>query len=410
MDNPFTLNTLCTTPYENPDTPAWADILAAPQNFVACRGKTTALCYYSGPDNSAAPKEEVPPTPCYLRESQDIADCTCFETPSYAYYFVDINAILNQDVYQATVKKCGVAGENCLPFGKLEAPVCGSIQRDELIPGADLISTFSLHLERQIPIARTKNNCTSPPDALYAGCMTAPCRRMSDYNPDDDYPLVHCACPTYEGPFQLGRQVSKRYPCDLTKTGNAWSAAYNTIGTGTIPTPPGCIPDQAVENGGCQLLPGPNFSVGDVKVPTNVNCKKVCQEYTNMREDGIQVGYTCDATLCTDPTNLPLVAEACGGLDVRKSSEIFKLEFEAGYSCAASQICGCKPNRMTNEKIKRLNQIQKKGKVKTQCDINNTLCGQSKGSKGGKGGKGGMMGGMMGMKRKVRIGGSSAGW
>ena len=49
----FNLNTLCTTPYQNPDTPAWADIIKAPENFVACSDATIALCYYSGPETPA---------------------------------------------------------------------------------------------------------------------------------------------------------------------------------------------------------------------------------------------------------------------------------------------------------------------------------------------------------------------
>ena len=33
-NKPFDLNTLCTTPYDEPDTPAWADIILESGNFV----------------------------------------------------------------------------------------------------------------------------------------------------------------------------------------------------------------------------------------------------------------------------------------------------------------------------------------------------------------------------------------
>jgi len=109
---------------------------------------------------------------------------------------------------------------------------------------------------------------------------------------------------------------------------------------------------------------------------------------------GIEVGYTCDATLCTDPTDLALVKDACAGLE--PPPEILKLEFQVGYGCAASQLCGCEPNKKTNEKIYDLNKAQKAKGIKTQCEINNTLCGKKK--KGGMGTMGSMgMGGGMGM-------------
>ena len=90
----FRLNTLPTTPYG----PAWADILVRPENFLACKGASIALCYYSGPG---------PVTPCTVEEGKGLANCTCYEIPSGLPYFVDINAILNLDVYLDTVKTCG---------------------------------------------------------------------------------------------------------------------------------------------------------------------------------------------------------------------------------------------------------------------------------------------------------------
>lgn len=203
---PFRLNTLPTTQYG----PPWADIIVQKSNFVQCKGASIALCYYSGPG---------PTTPCTI-DGLGIANCTCYEIPAGQPYYVDINAILNLDVYLATVKKCGQNGENCLPTGTSPAPVCDSINNNTFIPGADLISTFSLYLEKEIPIDPT--NCTTP--AAYAGCMTAPCKRTGKVDPKTGLPLVQCGCPTYTGPYQVGTQISQDR-CVLQ--GNyIWSAAY----------------------------------------------------------------------------------------------------------------------------------------------------------------------------------------
>jgi hypothetical protein len=381
----FNLNTLCTTPYDEPYRPAWADIIEVPENFVACKGATIALCYYSGPVTPADPRKDppvVPPppsTPCFLRDGENIADCTCIEIPAGSNYYVDINAILNLDVYLDTVKKCGLDGKDCLPFGSKEAPVCEAIRKGKLIPGADLISTFSFALERKIPIAIKNNSCAEKdpiPPYLYAGCMTAPCKRIpGEYFPNAPWPLVQCACPTYSGPFQVGREITDVDPCDLPdKDNTVWSAAYSEIDS-SIPQTPTCFPDRPVDDGGCPLLPE-DFEEGDVPVPDDVSCQKVCSEYKQSNQNGIQVGFTCDTTLCTDPTNRDLVLSACSGLDKHSTSEILKLEFKAGFSCAASQICGCEPNKKTNEEIWRLNKFQEEvDGVETQCLINGTLCG-----------------------------------
>ena len=110
-------------------------------------------------------------------------------------------------------------------------------------------------------------------------------------------------------------------------------------------------------------------------VPGNVSCKEVCSEYKRSNQHGIEIGFTCDATLCTAPSQIALVKEACTGLAKSSLSEIMKLEIEVGLSCAASQICGCEPNRKTNEEIWRLNEAQHKLDIDTQCKLNGTLCG-----------------------------------
>src|SRR6185436_10644189 len=116
-------------------------------NMLECKGNTApiALCYYSG---------SGPTAPCIM-DGRGIANCTCYEIPAGQTYYVDINAILNLDVYQKTVATCGKAGERCLPTGTQQAPVCEAINHHTLIPGADLISTFSLYLEKTMPIGST---------------------------------------------------------------------------------------------------------------------------------------------------------------------------------------------------------------------------------------------------------------
>lgn len=211
-NKPFKLNTLPTTPYG----PPWADIVTKPANMLECKVRTApiALCYYSGPG---------PTAPC-TADGLGIANCTCYEIPAGQPYFVDINAILNLEVYLKTVAVCGTDGSKCHPIGSRPAPVCHAINNNTLIPGADLISTFSLYLEQkkteypQFAIQPTK--CAS---SAYAGCMTAPCKRTGKTDPTTGLPLVQCGCPTFTGPYQVG-QISTD---QCTLGGNyVWSAAY----------------------------------------------------------------------------------------------------------------------------------------------------------------------------------------
>jgi hypothetical protein len=370
----FRLNTLPTTVVDGTPTPAWADILLAPQNFVACKGAKIALCYYSGPG---------PVTSCDL-SNPGIANCTCYAIPEGHPYFVDINAILNLDVYLDTVKKCGSDGSDCQPWGPHEAPVCRAIGKKTLIPGADLISTFSLALDGDYPIDPANGlQCPGPnePNIPYAGCMTAPCKSTVDpvtglppRDPVTGHELVQCACPTYTGPYQVG------YPngnaCGLGGD-NVWSAAYTV--PPEPPTPPippipphNCWPD-APGDTGCPLLPDGFIP----PPPPNASCREVCSEYKQSNQKGIQVGFTCDATLCTAASDPALVAAACTGLAKHSVSEILKLETEVGYSCAARQICSCEPNKKTNDQIFRLNEAQRQltPPIQPQCDYNGTLCG-----------------------------------
>jgi hypothetical protein len=90
QNKPFRLNTYMTPPYG----PAWADILLKPENFLQCKGAPVALCHYSRPGLG---------TPCEFAPGKALANCTCYEVPSGSPYFVDINAVLNLDVYRKTV-------------------------------------------------------------------------------------------------------------------------------------------------------------------------------------------------------------------------------------------------------------------------------------------------------------------
>jgi hypothetical protein len=213
-NKPFKINTLPTTAYG----PPWADILTKQENFLECKGAAIALCYYSGPG---------PTTPCNP-DGLGIANCTCYEIPAGNPYLVDINAILNRDVYLRTVAACGKDGNLCRPTGSLAAPVCDAINNNILIPGADLISTFSLYLEKQSLTEKENEFFIAPttcPAAAYAGCMTAPCKRTGKIDPKTHLPLVQCGCPTYTGPYQVGTHIDQDQ-CVLGGT-NVWSAAYN---------------------------------------------------------------------------------------------------------------------------------------------------------------------------------------
>lgn len=206
----FRLNTLPTTIYG----PPWADVIVQGSNMIECQGAPIALCYYSGPG---------PTTPCTL-DGLGIANCTCYEIPRGQPYLVDINAILNLDIYLKTVAKCGKQGDGCK---RNEAPVCEAINNNTLIPGADLISTFSLYLDKKDPdqFGIKPTNCGDKRDISYAGCMTAPCKRTGKKDRKTGLDLVQCGCPTYTGPYQVGTRIDKD---QCTLEGNyIWSAAYN---------------------------------------------------------------------------------------------------------------------------------------------------------------------------------------
>jgi hypothetical protein len=149
-----------------------------------------------------------------------------------------------------------------------------------------------------------------------------------------------------------------------------------------------CIPDKPGEDG-CPLLPPVDPNAQHKKpwlppIPDNVNCSKVCNEYKrSINDEGVQVGYTCDATVCTTPGNGSLadpflIKNACEGLGSGPKgslSEIVKLETAVSCSCCASQICECEPNELTNYAIDEFNEAQDALGIETQCEYNGSLCG-----------------------------------
>jgi hypothetical protein len=350
--------------------PAYADILLQPSNFVPCRGGPFALCYYSGP---SAGSEDLS---CKLTPDGNYANCNCFDIP-YGVYYVDINAILNESVYQKTIAQCGADGGACSTPNS--ALVCQSVNQGTLMPDAKLFSTFSFDCVASNGIGQT--GCGAAP---YAGCMTAPCSKPNSSG------ITQCSCPVFDGPYQVGQNNQS---CTLGDD-LVWSAAYAPPPTpavvstpavmsaqprtllpqpGTAPSPGACVPD-APGGYGCGL-----YVPGTTSLPPNsgVDCQKVCDEYSSCKEKGgIQAGLTCDSTLCTDQCNdLNLVGKACAGLAKCDVSEIIKAETAANCSCCASQLCGCQANSQTDVAIASLVQQQRDVGITPQCDINGTLCG-----------------------------------
>ena len=343
--------------------PSYADILVTPENFVPCRGGPFALCYYSGPDSADDGQE---PLPCELSADGRVASCKCLDIP-YGVYFVDINAILDYSIYQKTVRVCEADGSACAGVAN-KAPVCGFVNENRFFTGADRISTFSFACAAERMIGQT--SCTTP--APYAGCMTAPCIETGEAG------IVECQCPIYTGPFQVGQGTPEEpASCDLGSD-LVWSAANNVNeaqGGTTFPdltSSASCTPDLPEEYGGCPLLergmiPSP---------PAGTDCAEVCEEYRCVGTVGQEVGFTCDATLCTATcTDKDLVKQACGGLGQCNIQAIARLEEEVGCSCCASQICGCEPNAQTNAEVYDLVQEQTARGIDSQCEQNGTLCG-----------------------------------
>ena len=403
-------------------TPAYANVWTTSANFLQClppSGKqfSYALCYYSGPDAPTGNSDENPSLPCTLSPDGTVANCTCYEistdpgTPRMPY-LVDIHAISNLDIYKDTVEVCGDQGIKCLNSGRIP-PVCEAINTNLLVPGADLISVFTPRFARDyVNPEGSSTDCTKKKDQqLYAGCMTAPCYRTNKTD-EAGRNLVECKCPVYDGPFQIGQggqscNANDSPPPSTTVSSNpkkkhwgnkkkgwgdnVWSAAYNPAGGPIIISNAECIPDLPGE-GGCPLYdPETDYNID----PNGRLCERVCEYYgtsnkANLNDPDVQLGYSCDATLCTTlgigqgdnpppgpETEARLLGEACSGIrNMNGLTEIALLEGLAQCSCCASQVCGCDNiNQQTNEAISELNDEQKEAGIYTQCFLNGTLCG-----------------------------------
>jgi hypothetical protein len=102
-----------------------------------------------------------------------------------------------------------------------------------------------------------------------------------------------------------------------------------------------------------------------------------CQQYAECKRDNeIEIGLTCDLTLCTATCNdRGLIGPACDGLGSCAKDAIMAVEELAQCSCCATQICGCEANAQTQVAVYELNQVQREAGITPQCDINGTLCG-----------------------------------
>jgi hypothetical protein len=167
--------------------PAYRDTIEGIKNLVPCTGRY-ALCFNSGPE----------PLPCELDRSGRFANCKC--TVEERINYVLITAILNYKVYLDTIEVCGLDGSDCFDVPD-KAPVCEAIAEGKLIPGADLISTFSTEVQSDFATALGASTPGAPevttcPKGPYAGCMTAPCKETRSGD-------AVCSCPVFWGPFQL---------------------------------------------------------------------------------------------------------------------------------------------------------------------------------------------------------------
>jgi hypothetical protein len=414
LSDVFTFNDTDTTSYG----PAYANVWTSPSNFLKCTPPTGsefsyALCYYSGPDQPTGNNSENPSLPCKLSPDGVVANCSCYKittdgvSPKVPYY-VDINAISNLDIYQETVETCGIDGGKCAVSDR-DPLVCEAINANLLVPGADLISVFSPLYKGNYSDQGGDNStsCVDGDAGIYAGCMTAPCYDTGeqDANGND---IVECKCPVFDGPFQIGQgnqscNANDPPPSAATSSSqdgsnsksridnNVWSAAFNPSG-GSIEPPAGaCVPDLPGEKG-CGLF-DPEMDYASIIDPNGKLCQNVCDAYGGSVTDSnpFQVGYTCDATLCTtigigQEGNPPpigdqasLLGQACNGIqEIDGMKQILLVETLAECSCCASQVCGCDNiDGPTNNEILNLNQEQRDVGINPQCDINGTLCGET---------------------------------
>ena len=254
-NTPFELTKCWTTPYG----PARADVVVVPAgtvppvptkspNMLACQnGGAYALCFFSGPPGSIVAKGNS--LPCALDKDGLTANCTC-QYYSSGTYFVDINGILNKGAYFEAVNQCGADGSGCLNItncqqdsqgaytcsGPQQAKVCNYINSQSSgnaassfypTAQAQVVSTFSFAMTPPYALSATPPTC----NGKYAGCMTAPCRFADGSDPSShkNGDPVQCACPVYDGAYQVG---AKGQDCTIPPSnGNTyiWSASSTVV-------------------------------------------------------------------------------------------------------------------------------------------------------------------------------------
>jgi len=257
-NTPFELTKCWTTSYG----PARADMVVVPAgtvpavptkspNMLACKGGGPyALCFFSGPPGIISGGKQA--LPCTLDREGLTANCTC-QYYSSGTYFVDINGILNQGAYFEAVNQCGADGTGCLNItncqqdsqgvytcsGPQQAKVCNYINSQSSgnsatsfypTAQAQIISTFSFAMTPPYSLSAKAPTC---PKAKYAGCMTAPCRFAdgSDPSTHQNGDAIQCACPVYEGEYQVG---AAGQACTIDPAnGNTyvWSASNTVVQT-----------------------------------------------------------------------------------------------------------------------------------------------------------------------------------
>jgi len=220
---------------DSPTSPcAWADVSEKPDNFLACRlSRTgpTALCFYSGVPGSPyfTPK-------CTFSQAKNAAECDCYKISAAetTYSYVLITSILNKKVYDETVAACGADGKGCRNYTlpgdptKPEAPVCDAIRNKTLFSGASIISDYSDKIP-ELANVEGKGSTVCPTGGganLYAGCMTAPCKRTGKTDKMTGLPIVKCTCPTYNGPNQVGNPQLPVGGYSCSPTPFVWSSSY----------------------------------------------------------------------------------------------------------------------------------------------------------------------------------------
>ena len=149
------------------------------------------------------------------------------------YSYILVTSILNKRVYEATVARCGKDGRRCLNAANLrrsrpapEAPVCTSLRDRNAVPRGRPDLDLQPDPDRQKGITSFACPTGGSGGNLYAGCMTAPCKTTGKTDPSTGLPLVHCTCPTFDGPNQVGNPQIKEGDFSCSPSPNVWSSAY----------------------------------------------------------------------------------------------------------------------------------------------------------------------------------------